>query len=175
MVLTLTFTQGHTDLNHENNKCSIISETVQAMGVYCSEYYIYRSIYIYWGSETEWGLERFCRINKQREVIALEQLTSCIHLHSLGVYFSLSIYSLAILFCYIHSEVHIMFITILTALGSSFSHTFTWESIHRYNIGTFFDWWSAGSYIPPRGTCAIEDRLLLLFFLSSTSYDYDYN
>ena len=28
IVLTLTFTQGHTYLNHENNKCSIISETV---------------------------------------------------------------------------------------------------------------------------------------------------
>ena len=27
-------------------------------------------------SETEQGLERFCRINKQWEVIALEQLTS---------------------------------------------------------------------------------------------------
>ena len=25
--LTFTFIQGHTDLNHENNKCSIISET----------------------------------------------------------------------------------------------------------------------------------------------------
>ena len=30
-ILTLTFIQGHTDLNRENNKCSIISETVQAM------------------------------------------------------------------------------------------------------------------------------------------------
>ena len=25
IILTLTFIQGHTDLNHENNKCSIIS------------------------------------------------------------------------------------------------------------------------------------------------------
>ena len=30
IILILTFTQGHTYLNHENNKCSIISETVQA-------------------------------------------------------------------------------------------------------------------------------------------------
>ena len=30
-ILTLTLIQGHTDLNRENNKCSIISETVQAM------------------------------------------------------------------------------------------------------------------------------------------------
>ena len=30
-LFTLTFIQGHTDLNHENNKCSIISETVEAM------------------------------------------------------------------------------------------------------------------------------------------------
>ena len=27
IILTLTFIQGHTDLNHENNKCLIISET----------------------------------------------------------------------------------------------------------------------------------------------------
>ena len=31
IILTLIFTQGHTDLNHEKNKCSIISETFQAM------------------------------------------------------------------------------------------------------------------------------------------------
>ena len=33
IILTLTFTQGHTYLNHENNKCSIISETVQAIPI----------------------------------------------------------------------------------------------------------------------------------------------
>ena len=27
------FIQGHTDLNHEHNKCLIISETVQAMPI----------------------------------------------------------------------------------------------------------------------------------------------
>ena len=32
IVLTLPFIQGHTNLNHENNKCLIISEVVQ---VYC--------------------------------------------------------------------------------------------------------------------------------------------
>ena len=31
IMLTLTFIQGHTDRNHENNKCLIISETVQSM------------------------------------------------------------------------------------------------------------------------------------------------
>ena len=30
IILTLTF-QGHTDLNHENSKCFIISKTIQAM------------------------------------------------------------------------------------------------------------------------------------------------
>ena len=29
IILTLTFIQGHKDRNHENNKCSIISATVQ--------------------------------------------------------------------------------------------------------------------------------------------------
>ena len=31
--IDLTCIQGHTDLNHENNKCLILSETVQAMPV----------------------------------------------------------------------------------------------------------------------------------------------
>ena len=30
IMLTVTFIQGHRDLNHENNQCSIISETVLA-------------------------------------------------------------------------------------------------------------------------------------------------
>ena len=33
LILPLTFIQGHTDLTRENNKFSIISETVQAMTV----------------------------------------------------------------------------------------------------------------------------------------------
>ena len=33
MTLTLTFIQGHTDLNHDNTKCVIISDTVQAMPI----------------------------------------------------------------------------------------------------------------------------------------------
>ena len=37
IILTLTFIQGHTDLNRENNKCSIISETVQAILQVCCE------------------------------------------------------------------------------------------------------------------------------------------
>ena len=32
-ILTLTFIQGQTDLNHENNKCLIISGTIQAMPI----------------------------------------------------------------------------------------------------------------------------------------------
>ena len=33
IILTLTFDQGYTDLNHENDICSIISETVQAISI----------------------------------------------------------------------------------------------------------------------------------------------
>ena len=33
IIWTLTFIEGHTNLNHENNKCSIISETVQAITI----------------------------------------------------------------------------------------------------------------------------------------------
>ena len=33
IILTLTFIQGHIDLNHENNKGLIISETIQAIPI----------------------------------------------------------------------------------------------------------------------------------------------
>ena len=33
MILALAFIQGHTYLNHENNKCLIISETIQVMPI----------------------------------------------------------------------------------------------------------------------------------------------
>ena len=33
IVLTLTFIQGHTHLDHENDKCLIISETIQAVPI----------------------------------------------------------------------------------------------------------------------------------------------
>ena len=33
IILILTITQGHTDLNHENNKYLITSESIQAMAV----------------------------------------------------------------------------------------------------------------------------------------------
>ena len=33
IILTLTFIQGHADLNYENKKCSIILETVHAMSI----------------------------------------------------------------------------------------------------------------------------------------------
>ena len=33
IIVTLTFIQGHTDLNREDNKCLIISETIQAMPI----------------------------------------------------------------------------------------------------------------------------------------------
>ena len=33
IILTLTFILGHTDRNHENNKCLIIFENIQAMPI----------------------------------------------------------------------------------------------------------------------------------------------
>ena len=33
IILTLTFIQGQTDLNHENNKCSILSVTIKAKSI----------------------------------------------------------------------------------------------------------------------------------------------
>ena len=36
-MLTLAFIQGHTYLNHGNNKCLIVSETIQAMPIKSQE------------------------------------------------------------------------------------------------------------------------------------------
>ena len=38
-ILIMTFIQGHTDINHDNNKCLIISETIEAMPIkfYCED------------------------------------------------------------------------------------------------------------------------------------------
>ena len=33
IILTLTFIQGHIYLNHENNKCVVISETIEAIPI----------------------------------------------------------------------------------------------------------------------------------------------
>ena len=33
IILPLAFIQGHTDLNHENKTCSILSKTVQAIPI----------------------------------------------------------------------------------------------------------------------------------------------
>ena len=33
IILTLTFIPGHVDLNHESNKCLIISETIRSMPI----------------------------------------------------------------------------------------------------------------------------------------------
>ena len=46
IILTLTFIEGHTDLTHENNECSIISESVQAMPIKFSVKIVRLNVYI---------------------------------------------------------------------------------------------------------------------------------
>ena len=46
IILILTFIQGHTDLNHENNKCLIISETFQAMPIKSAVKIVQLEVYI---------------------------------------------------------------------------------------------------------------------------------
>ena len=46
IILTLTFTHGHTDLNHENNKCLIISEHIQAIPIKCAVKIVRLKVYI---------------------------------------------------------------------------------------------------------------------------------
>ena len=45
-ILTLTFIQGQTDLNHENKKCLIISETGQAIHITFAVKIARRKVYI---------------------------------------------------------------------------------------------------------------------------------
>ena len=56
IILTLTFIQGHTDLNHENNQCSIISETVQAIPIKLSVKKVRLKVYIIFSQSDELAL-----------------------------------------------------------------------------------------------------------------------
>ena len=49
ILLTLIFLHGHTDLNHENNKCLINSETIQAMPTKLAVKIVRLIIYIMYG------------------------------------------------------------------------------------------------------------------------------
>ena len=53
IILTLAFAQGHTHLNHQNNKCSIISETFQTM-TSKFDVKIVRAKGLYFASPTTW-------------------------------------------------------------------------------------------------------------------------
>ena len=46
IILTLTSIHGQNDLNRENNKCSIISETVQAMPITFAVKLVLLNVYI---------------------------------------------------------------------------------------------------------------------------------
>ena len=46
IVLTVTFIQGYTDRNNENNKCLIISETIQAMSITFAVKIVQLKVYI---------------------------------------------------------------------------------------------------------------------------------
>ena len=46
IILTLTFIQGHTDQNHENNTCLIISETIQAMPITFAVWIVQLKVYM---------------------------------------------------------------------------------------------------------------------------------
>ena len=76
ITLTWTFVQGHTDLNHKNNKCSTISETVQAMprsSLLTAPFWGAGHIYMYvereggggggGGSDSDWPMGPFNRVD----------------------------------------------------------------------------------------------------------------
>ena len=55
-ILTLTFIQGHTDLNHENNKDLIISETVQAIPIHFAVKIVCLMVYIIFSQSVDFAL-----------------------------------------------------------------------------------------------------------------------
>ena len=56
ITFTLTFIQGHTDLNHENNECLIISETVQAMAIKFAVKIVQLKVYIIFSQSNDLAL-----------------------------------------------------------------------------------------------------------------------
>ena len=56
IILTLTFSQGHTDRNHENNKGLIISETVQAISIKFAVKIVRLKIYIIFSQSDNFAL-----------------------------------------------------------------------------------------------------------------------
>ena len=46
IILTMTFILGHTDLNHDNNKCLIISKTIQAMPIKRAVMVVWLKVYM---------------------------------------------------------------------------------------------------------------------------------
>ena len=56
IIMTLTFSQGHTDLNHENNKCLIISETVQAMPITFAVKIVQLKVYVIFSQSNDLAL-----------------------------------------------------------------------------------------------------------------------
>ena len=50
LVVSSTSTQGHADLDHENNACSIISETVQVMPIT----FAVKIVWLKWSLTVSW-------------------------------------------------------------------------------------------------------------------------
>ena len=72
IILTLTFIQGRTDLNHENNKWLIISEAVQAIPIRFAVKIVQLNVFI---------------IVSQSDDLALHS-RSQLHLRLLNVYYN---------------------------------------------------------------------------------------
>ena len=64
IILTLTFIQGHTDLNHENNKCSIILETVQAILITFAVKIVLLKVYIIVSQSDDLALHSRSQLDK---------------------------------------------------------------------------------------------------------------
>ena len=74
IILTLTIIQGHTyfNFNHENNKCSIISETVKAMLIKFAVKIVRLRVYIFFSQSDDLNLHWSSQL-----LLKLDKLFTC--------------------------------------------------------------------------------------------------
>ena len=83
--LTLTFIQGQTDLNHENNKCLTISEIIQSMPIKFAVKIVQVKVYIYDHCQCD---DPDLQWLHSRPATSASQIWLLFNLHYLGQYLS---------------------------------------------------------------------------------------
>ena len=108
-IIILTFIQGDNDLNHKNNKCSIISETIQAMHIKFAVKIVRLKVYINFSQSDDFDLHS----GSQLRLILDKILTSTMYIGIIvisrtdnieAMAFKLCITDLCIAYIYAHAH-----------------------------------------------------------------------